>query len=63
MAGLRFPFRLNFIKMKCIAVDDEPLALALLQDNIRQVPYAGTRCFLQYGHGSTGCFESDRKWT
>ncbi len=24
--------------MKCIAVDDEPLALALLQDNIRQVP-------------------------
>src|SRR4029077_16405338 len=24
--------------MQCIAVDDEPLALALLQDNIRQVP-------------------------
>jgi two-component system, LytTR family, response regulator len=24
--------------MKCIAVDDEPLALALLQDNIQQVP-------------------------
>src|ERR1700682_6476741 len=24
--------------MKCMAVDDEPLALALLQDNIRQVP-------------------------
>lgn len=24
--------------MKCIAVDDEPLALDLLQDNIRQVP-------------------------
>jgi two-component system, LytTR family, response regulator len=24
--------------MKCIAVDDEPLALALLQDNIRKVP-------------------------
>jgi two-component system, LytTR family, response regulator len=24
--------------VKCIAVDDEPLALALLQDNIRQVP-------------------------
>jgi two-component system, LytTR family, response regulator len=24
--------------MKCIAVDDEPLALALLQDNIEQVP-------------------------
>src|ERR1017187_2879050 len=24
--------------MKCIAVDDEPLALALVQDNIRQVP-------------------------
>jgi two-component system, LytTR family, response regulator len=24
--------------MKCIAVDDEPFALALLQDNIRQVP-------------------------
>jgi two-component system, LytTR family, response regulator len=24
--------------MKCIAVDDEPLALALLQDNIQQIP-------------------------
>ena len=24
--------------MKCIAVDDEPLALALLQDNIHQIP-------------------------
>src|SRR5664279_571741 len=24
--------------MKCLAVDDEPLALALLEDNIRQVP-------------------------
>jgi two-component system, LytTR family, response regulator len=24
--------------MKCIAVDDEPLALALLEDNIRQIP-------------------------
>src|SRR6185295_4108398 len=26
------------LTMKCIAVDDEPLALALLLDNIRQVP-------------------------
>jgi DNA-binding LytR/AlgR family response regulator len=25
--------------MKCLAVDDEPLALALLEDNIRQVPF------------------------
>lgn len=25
--------------MKCIAVDDEPLALDLLEDNIRQIPY------------------------
>lgn len=25
--------------MKCIAIDDEPLALQLLQDNIRNVPY------------------------
>lgn len=25
--------------MRCIAVDDEPLALALLEDNIRHVPY------------------------
>jgi len=24
--------------MKCVAIDDEPLALALLADNIRQVP-------------------------
>lgn len=25
--------------MKCVAIDDEPLALALLADNIRQVPF------------------------
>jgi DNA-binding LytR/AlgR family response regulator len=25
--------------MRCVAVDDEPLALDLLEDNIRQVPY------------------------
>lgn len=25
--------------MTCIAIDDEPLALELLQDNIRQIPY------------------------
>ncbi len=25
--------------MRCLAVDDEPLALDLLEDNIRQVPY------------------------
>lgn len=25
--------------MRCIAVDDEPLALDLLEDNIRQIPY------------------------
>lgn len=25
--------------LKCIAVDDEPLALDLLEDNIRQIPY------------------------
>ena len=25
--------------MRCIAVDDEPLALDLLEDNIQQIPY------------------------
>src|SRR5665647_35771 len=25
--------------MKCIAIDDEPLALKLLEDNVRNVPY------------------------
>lgn len=27
------------MRLRCIAVDDEPLALDLLEDNIRQVPY------------------------
>src|SRR5882724_2155350 len=27
------------IMLRCIAVDDEPLALDLLEDNIRQIPY------------------------
>jgi two-component system, LytTR family, response regulator len=30
--------------LRCIAVDDEPLALDLLEDNIRQVPYLELVC-------------------
>ncbi len=39
-------------KLRCIAVDDEPLALELLEDNIRQVP------FLELVASSQNAFEA-----
>ena len=62
MAGLRFLFRLNFIKMKCIAVDDEPLALALLQDNIRQVPGLELVASCSTAMEALADIECSRKW-
>ncbi len=32
--------------LKCIAVDDEPLALNLLEDNISKVPYLNEGLFV-----------------
>ena len=33
------PSNCTELMLRCLAVDDEPLALELLEDNIRQVPY------------------------
>jgi DNA-binding LytR/AlgR family response regulator len=38
--------------MKCLAIDDEPLALELLEDNIRKIP------FLEYAGGCRNALEA-----
>ncbi len=37
--------------IRCLAVDDEPLALELLEDNISKIPFSATNWFVRQCNG------------